>query len=493
VQVLLKKLREVVFTILPVMLLVLFFHIAVSPLEGELPVRFLIGSVVCIVGLTLFLLGVDVAIAPVGQLVGEHVAKSNRLWIVVAAGTFLGFVICVAEPDLLVLADQIETATGGAIQAWSVILSVSVGFGILVTFGFVRILFRIPLFIALAVIYGIIGILCLSLPAEMIAIAFDAAGSATGALTVPFILALGAGVAALHKSGKSAEKDAFGLVALSASGAVAGIVFLAVFTGDFTILGPGTEAGPVHGILAPFLSQFMTMAWQGALMLSPIVLVFVFGNRIHFHLRRRATANILKGFVFAWLGFVLFLTGVNAGFMDAGRRIGELLAVESPLFTGVFAFLLGFFTVLAEPAVSVLTHQIEDVTAGSIGRRLVSTTLSIGVGFALLLNVVRILTPGFQLWHILLPGYAVALGLMAFCPRLFIAIGFDAGSVASGPICATFIFAFSQGIAFGGTAGNIGDLFGLVALVALTPIVAIEILGILYRLKSNRKELKPHE
>ena len=492
-QVLLNKFREVVMTILPVILLVLVFHFVVSPLDGELLARFLIGSALCILGLTLFLIGVDISITPVGELVGEHVVRSNRLWIVIGAGILLGFIVCVAEPDLLVLAEQIESVTGGAVGAWSVILSVSIGFGLLIMFGLVRILFKIPLYIALAVIYGLVGLMCAFLPAEMIAIAFDAAGSATGALTVPFVLALGGGVAALHRSGKSAEKDAFGLVALSASGAIAGIVFLSLLSGDIVILGPGFETLPGDGILKPFFLQLSTLSWQAALMLLPIVVVFLIGNRFFFKTRTRMFATILKGFVFAWLGFVLFLTGVNAGFMDAGRQMGLNLAERSPLLTGAFAFVLGFFTVLAEPAVSVLTHQIENVTAGSIGRRLVGTTLSIGVGIALVLNVVRILTPGFQLWHVILPGYVLALVLMIYCPRLFIAIGFDAGSVASGPICATFIFAFSQGIAFGGTAGNLGDLFGLVAIVALTPIIAIEILGILYRLKSNRKEVRSHE
>jgi len=484
-----SKSREVLFAVLPVVLVVLVFHLFIDPLPDELFWRFVIGAVVIVLGLTTFLIGIDIGITPVGELIGQRIAKSNRVWIVVVLGLLLGFLISVAEPDLLVLADQISAVTDASIAASSVILLVSIGVGVFVMLGLIRILFSIPLYLSLAIIYPVIAIFCLFMKPEMIAIAFDASGATTGALTVPFIMSLATGVAVLHRNSKSAEKDSFGLVALASAGAILGFLALAAIIDPQNLIGILPEASTEHGIFLPFWHELTRKAGDSFIALSPVLLLFLLGNLFFFKLRPRTFARIAKGFVFTYVGLTLFLVGVNAGFMEAGRTVGIALTDRSLFLTLLVSFLLGFFTVMAEPAVYILTHQIEDITSGSIRRRLVLFTLAIGVGIALVLNVIRILVPDLRLWTILLPGYLIALVLMFFTPKLFIAIGFDAGGVASGPITATFVLAFSQGIAFGGTAGGLGDVFGMIALIALTPIIAIEILGVLYRRQTHRKEV----
>jgi len=491
-EALLSKAREVLAAVIPVDALVLVFHLFVEPLPVALLARFLIGSLLTIAGLTIFLIGADLGVTPVGELVGQRVARSNNLKIVILLSVFLGFLISIAEPDLLVLAYTIEETTAGGIVAAAVVVFVSVGVGVFVMLGLLRILFGIPLYITLAVIYPLIAVFCLFVRPELIPIAFDASGATTGALTVPFILSLAAGIAILHQRGKSAEKDSFGLVALASAGAIIGFLLLGVIMAPAEIVAVPADPAAETGILMPFLKELGVRAFESAIALVPVVLLFLAGNALFFKVHRRTFAKIVTGIVYTYAGLVLFLTGVSAGFMEAGQFLGTALAESNRFLAYVFSFALGFAVVLAEPAVSILTHRIEEVTAGSIKRRIVMGALAIGVGVALVLNVVRILTPWMRLWHILLPGYTIAVSLMFFTPKLFIGIGFDAGGVASGPISATFVLAFSQGIAFGGTAGSLGDVFGMIALIALTPIIAIEIVGVLYRIQTRERKVTTH-
>jgi hypothetical protein len=486
------KLREVLAAVVPIDVLVLVFHFLIEPFPSEILWRFLLGSLFTVVGLTLFLVGADLGVTPVGELVGQRVARTNKILIVIVVTMVLGFLVSIAEPDLLVLAYTIEETTGGGIATIAVILFVSIGVGVFVMLGLVRILFRIPLYILLAIVYPVIGLFCLLVRPELIPIAFDASGATTGALTVPFILSLSAGVAVLHLHGKSAEKDSFGLVALASAGAIIGFLLLAMTMGSDVIDVVASDPATQNGILAPFASQIGGTALESLIAFLPIVILFLVGDIFFFRLLPRAFLRIVTGLVFAYAGLVLFLTGVSAGFMDAGQLIGSILPDRSRFLLYLFSFLLGFLVVMAEPAVSILTHRIEEVTAGSIRRRIVAGALAVGVGFALVLNAVRILVPDMRLWHILLPGYAVAVALMFFTPKLFIGIGFDAGGVASGPISATFVLAFSQGIAFGEATGNLDDVFGMIALIALTPIIAIETVGILYRIQTRERKVRPH-
>lgn len=487
------KLREVFFAVFPITVIVLLMNWTLAPIGFDLTIRFVIGAGLIIIGLTLFLIGIEIGITPVGQFIGGKIAKANKLWLIIIAGIALGFIISIAEPNLIILANQIEGVTEGGISSRLIIVFVAIGVGILVMIGLVRILYDFPLYILLIIIYGIILILAIVSPVPMIAIAFDASGATTGALTVPFILALATGISVLKKHGKNAEKDSFGLVGLATCGAVIGVLVLSIVQGKEELTGVLPVDTVEQGILDPFWSVLPGIVKDSALSLLPIALIFIFVNIIGLKLSRRVTGKILKGFAYALAGLVLFLTGVNAGFMDAGMVLGAKIAnLDHKIWIYLVSFLLGLFTVLAEPAVYVLTHQIEDVTAGYIRRKTVLFALAVGVGFAGVLNVFRIFTPGLQLWHIALPGYIIAIVLMFFTPKLFIGIGFDAGGVATGPMSATFILAFSQGIAFRDSTGILADAFGMIALIALTPVIAIEILGIVYRIKT-KKEITNHE
>ena len=360
----------------------------------------------------------------------------------------------------------------------------------LLTIGMVRIIRSISLKLILLGAYILVAVLGFFAPTEYLAISFDASGATTGALTVPFILAMAAGVSAMKKDSRSGEADAFGLVAIASAGAILAVLITAVIFR----LGEIPRDIPAPQVLD--LSPWAALAHEAphqirdvALGLAPILTAFAVGAVAKFFpLTAAKLRRIILGLAFSYLGLVVFLTGVNAGFMDVGRTIGHALAAERPpaLLLGV-AFLLGVVTILAEPAVYVLMDQVEDVTSGAVSRKAVMISLSLGVGLAVVLSTARVLVPTLELWHILAPGYLVALVMMRYAPSLFTGIAFDSGGVASGPMTATFVLAFAQGAAAGTPGANVVvDGLGVIATVAMTPLITIQILGIIYSLKTRK-------
>lgn len=494
-DVLLSKVKEVLSSVLPIVLIVIILHFTLIPLDNIVFIKFLVGSILIVIGLSIFLIGVDIGLTPIGNNMGSSITKTNKLWFVIAAGLVLGFFISIAEPDLHILADQVQIATMGATTKWAIVIVVSIGVAAMISIGFVRIVHKIKLSRVLIFAYGFILLLGLFASPEFLAIAFDASGATTGALTVPFILALAAGVASLNRDSKSSEEDSFGLVALASSGAIMGVLIMDILLKDSNSL---EVASPIintvgaealnSNFLKPFLEIMPKIAYEVFLSLFPIVAVFLIYQKKTSILSKNRVRSIMFGILFTFLGLILFLVGVNAGFMDVGRIIGNDIVKMSNFYIIILGFILGFVTILAEPAVHVLTRQIEDVTSGYVNKKIVLITLSIGVGVAVALSVVRILIPELQLWHYLLPGYIISIVMTFFVPNLFVGIAFDSGGVASGPMTATFILAFIQGIAEAmGSTGGLMDGFGMIAMVAMTPLIAIQILGVVFKIKSKKQ------
>lgn len=486
----LNKLKETLFSVAPIVGIVVVLAFTLVPLQGSLAQRFALGTLAVIVGLAIFLLGVDIGLTPIGQLLGHAIAQSGRLSIVISATFVLGLFVSVAEPDLHIYSGQVEEITGGVLPKLFLVLVVSLGIAVLLTIGMVRIIRSISLKLILLGAYILVAVLGFFAPTEYLAISFDASGATTGALTVPFILAMAAGVSAMKKDSRSGEADAFGLVAIASAGAILAVLITAVIFR----LGEIPRDIPAPQVLD--LSPWAALAHEAphqirdvALGLAPILTAFAVGAVAKFFpLTAAKLRRIVLGLAFSYLGLVVFLTGVNAGFMDVGRTIGHALAAERPpaLLLGV-AFLLGVVTILAEPAVYVLMDQVEDVTSGAVSRKAVMFSLSLGVGLAVVLSTARVLVPTLELWHILAPGYLVALVMMRYAPSLFTGIAFDSGGVASGPMTATFVLAFAQGAAAGTPGANVVvDGLGVIATVAMTPLITIQILGIIYSLKTRK-------
>ncbi|MDD2418143.1 MAG: DUF1538 domain-containing protein [Oscillospiraceae bacterium] len=497
-NVIFTKFKDVLFSVLPITVIVLILNFTIIPMETTMVIRFLIGSLFVTVGLTIFLMGVDIGITPLGSLTGSSLAKTNKLWIVLIGGLILGFFISIAEPGLLVLADQVDTVTGGKISGMSILVLVSIGLGIMLALGFLRVFFNIALNKVLIIVYLLILVLSMFTSPEFIAIAFDASGATTGVLAVPFILALAVGISKLKKDSGASEEDSFGLIAISSTGAIIGVMFLNIFTKteEFKdIPGLGSGFADNGSIFQPFISISMDYLKESFMAILPLAVILLVMQVLLFKLKRKQLRKMFTGIIFTFVGLFIFLLGVNAGFMDVGTKLGNDLALkDNKAYIIIIGFVLGVVTILAEPAVHVLTLQIEDVTSGYVKRKAVLGSLAIGVGIAISLSVIRILIPALQLWHYLLPGFAICLLLTFITSKLFVGIAFDAGGVATGPVTATFILAFITGAAnaFEGADVMI-EGFGMIAMVAMLPIITLQILGLIFKMKTKRKVVEIDE
>lgn len=444
-----------------------------------------------ILGLSLFLLGVEVAISPIGRLMANAVARSGRLAAVLSVTFVLGFFLTMAEPDLLIYAEQVNTLTSGVITNMLLLVVVSLGVAVFLTVGMMRILRNWRLRWVLLVAYGLVLILALVAPSQYLAISFDASGATTGPLTVPVVLALATGVSSMKRDSKRSEADAFGLVAVACVGAILAlqIMSLVLPLGDLPRKST-LPKGNTTEVWAPFGAVIPHELTSVAVGLAPLVVLFLVGNFTVFKLASRYRRRILSGMVMAFLGLSLFLIGANGGFMEVGRLLGSTLAAQGTAWILlVIAFALGFLAVLAEPAVNVLTSQVEDVTSGSIRRSTVMGAMALGVGLAVLLSTLRLFVTGLELWHLLLGGYLIAVFLTFFSSELFGGLAYDGGGVAPGPMVTTFVLAFAQGAASGTPGADVVvDGLGLISLVALMPPIVLQLLGIIFQAKS-----KPHD
>ncbi|MFA6894122.1 MAG: DUF1538 family protein, partial [Synergistaceae bacterium] len=362
-EVLREKFREVLLAVLPITLIVTVLNFTLTPLGTHLFIRFLAGALFIVVGLSIFLLGVDIGITPIGNQMGASIAKTNKLWIVISAGLVLGFAISVAEPDLHILAQQVENITSASIEKFSIVIVVSAGIALMLSLGFVRIVYNVPLNKILTGLYLIVFLLAWFTPEEFLAISFDSSGATTGAVTVPFILALAIGVSALKKDSKASEIDSFGMVAIASAGAIIAVMLMGIFSKTERLTGslPAADASSLS-IMGPFAEKIPVIAEEVILALLPVIIIFGIFQKISFKLSKKAVRRIFTGLIFAFVGLVLFLTGVNGGFMEVGSLIGrKLVLFDNNAYLVLVGFILGLVTILAEPAVYVLTHQVEEV------------------------------------------------------------------------------------------------------------------------------------
>lgn len=479
---LLEKIKESLSSVLPVTGIVILIHLLLSPMPGGTFALFLIGAVLLVLGMGLFTLGADLSMMPMGERVGAHLTKSKKLSILIPVCFLIGALITIAEPDLTVLAGQVPTVPDAVL-----ILTVAVGVGLFLVLALLRIIFRKSLQLLLFVFYGLVFVLAAFTPEEFLAAAFDSGGVTTGPITVPFIMALGIGVAAV-RGGNSAQDDSFGLVTMCSIGPVLSMLLLGMFynagTGGHTSVEAHNPSG-IGEILALFGEAIPEYLADVALALLPVVLFFLVFQILFLRLSRKRLLKMGVGLLYTFVGLVLFLTGVNVGFLPAGYALGSRLGATAAGWIIPIGMAMGFFVVMAEPAVHVLNKQVEEITVGAISQRAMLLSLSVGVAVSIGIAMLRVVA-GVSIWYFLLGGYAVALGLSFFVPKIFTAVAFDSGGVASGPMTAAFMLPFAMG-ACDALGGNIlTDAFGLVAMVAMTPLITIQLLGVLYSIKLRR-------
>ena len=437
-----EKLMESLTAVLPITLIVLALSVVLVPMDVGTAVMFTVGAVLLVFGMGLFQLGAEMAMSPLGEGIGVQMERVKKIPVIVAIAFVMGVIITIAEPDLQVLAQQVPSIPNKVL-----IYSIAVGVGAFLALAVVRILKRISLSKLLLALYGLLAVVSVFVPESFLAVAYDSGGVTTGPITVPFIMAMGVGMAAV-RGDKDAASDSFGLVALS-------------------------SVGPILEV---------------AMSILPIVAVFFIFQMMTRRYQKRQRRRVLVGFAYTYVGLVLFLCGVNVGFGPVGTVLGRSLAQPGYKWLLVpIGMLIGFFIVKAEPAIQVLNRQIQSVTSGAISARAMNRCLSIGVSVSVGLAMLRVVT-GIPIAYILIPGYALALGLSFVVPPIFVGIAFDSGGVASGPMTTTFLLPLSIG-ACEMLGGNVmTDAFGVVALVALTPLIAVQLMGVAYRMKMSRVE-----
>lgn len=479
-----EKINESISSVLPIAVIVALMCLSFVPVTTDLMLAFLLGTIMLIVGMGLFTLGAEASMTQIGNHTGAKMTKSRRLWLILVLSFVLGIAITVAEPDLQVLASNVPH-----INTTVLIITVSVGVGLFLVICMLRILLGIQLRWVLLGCYVIVFALAAFSDAGFLSVAFDSGGVTTGPMTVPFIMALGVGVASI-RSDKNAEADSFGLVALCSIGPILAVMIL----GFFYEMEDGTVAASVIQSYADtvalgggYVKAIPHYMYEVATALAPIVVFFLLFQVFSLKLRKLPFLKIVIGLVYTYVGLVLFLVGVNVGFSSLGTVLGAGLADKAVWLLVPVAMLMGWFIISAEPAVHVLNKQVEEISAGAVSEKAMGLSLSIAIALATGLAMVRVLTGISILWFVV-PGYVIALAMSFFVPPIFTAIAFDSGGVASGPMTATFMLPFAMG-ACEAVGGNvITDAFGLVSLVAMMPLITVQVMGAVYLVRSKRTQ-----
>lgn len=480
-----SKITESLSAVLPITGIVLVLSIFLVPIEIGTAVMFFLGAFLLIVGMGMFQLGAEISMEPIGEGIGVEISKSKNIIFMYAISMVMGIIITIAEPDLQVLSNQVP-----AIPNMVLIFTVAVGVGLFLTVAVWRIIHHAELSRLLMVLYTLVIIFSFFIPKDFLAVAFDSGGVTTGPITVPFIMALGVGLS-MVRADKNATNDSFGLVALSSIGPILAVMLLGMFFKPDEASYSPSEIAKVfttQDVAGAFANRIPHFAKEVFMALLPVFAMFIIFQLMTRRYQRTQRLRITIGFLYTYIGLVLFLCGVNVGFAPVGTMIGRSLAATSQKWLLVpIGMLIGYFIVKAEPAIQILNRQVQNITSGTISAKSMNMCLSIGVCISVGLAMLRVLT-GIPLRAIIIPGYIAALVMSRFVPPIFVGIAFDSGGVASGPMTATFLLPLCIG-ACEMVGGNVmTDAFGVVSLVALTPLIAIQIMGIMFKLKLNRMQ-----
>ncbi len=490
----LRTIKETLLSSLPlaaIIILCLLF----APMEDPANyIRLLIGYSSVVVGQALFLVGLDSSILPIGHMVGTTFSKCKKVIFILLFGFLFGVLATVAEPAISVLARQIHMIMP-VVNSTLFIWITATGIGIGVAIALWRIIKDINIKVIFAVLYVATFALVIFSPEEFIALAFDGSGATTGDVSVPFILALGIGISATFSKNKTND-DSLGIIGIASVGPIIAVLLYGVL---LKIAGGGTlpPANDYEAGAAGSLGSILTGNLKDvALAVLPIVLISIPFQFFAFKLPRKEFLRMLFGVVPVYVGLLIFLSGIDYGFAFVGQYIGQIFfdPARPESFCWlllIVGFVLGAAITVSEPAVAVLGSQIEELTNGHIKKSTISVTLAIGIGFAAMLSILKILTQVNILWF-LAPLYAVSIVMMKFTPRLFVGLAFDSGGVTGGALTSAFLTPLTLGIAqsvaqrSGSEMSILTNGFGIIAFISVTPLIAVQALGIIYHIRSRK-------
>lgn len=476
-----QKFFESIISILPVMIIIMLVS---TILNFSLPtlISVIISTLLLLIGISLFTYGSDLSMIEIGKSVGSKLVNTRKPFLIFIISFVVGIIITVAEPDLKVLANQMT-----AINPYIFIICVGLGVGLFLGLSTMRIIYQINLKLILLLSYGLIIILMFLVDKQLLPVSFDAGGVTTGPMSVPFILAMGLGFSK-SRSRKESKNDSFGLVALCSIGPVLTVLLLSIFMkGDMNYTyNISSEITNMSDLFNSYITQILPTLKDVFFSLLPILILFIIFNLATKSIQKQKLKRVILGLAVSYLGLVLFFIGVTSGYMKIAYLIGINLYDKQELLI-TLGIIIGFVIVKAEPAVAVLTEQIEKISLGSISRSVMNNSIALGVALAITLSILRVII-GIDILPFLLGGYILSLLLMFITPKLFTMVAFDAGGAVSGPMTTSFLLPLIIGICYAHGGNVLTDAFGVVALVALSPLLTIQILGVIYKIKTKIKD-----
>ena len=483
------KLKESALSIVPFFLIILTLYFIFLPFNWWSLLALLCATLFMMIGMSLFNVGVDMSTMKMGGYVGSHLSKSRRLTFMCILSFILGFIVTIAEPDLMVLSEQVP----GISSKWIILITVSLGTGIFLLLSTLRTIFRWSIRTMLIISYALTLILCIFAPVNFLPLAFDTMGVTTGSVSVPFIMSFGLGICAV-RGGKNNQDDGFGLIALASIGPVIAILIVSMFikgnasadTSSVEMVATGSE------LLSAFGANLLSYLKEVFIVIIPIFVFFLIYNFIFLKLPKNTLIRIFIGLIYTYLGLVIFLMGVSTGYLPTADILGRTIATGNTKWLLIpLGLIMGFTMVFAEPAVHVLNKQVEDITGGVITKKSMLIGLSIGVALAMLIIIARALFAISFMW-ISVPLVLIMIILSIFTPDLFEGIAFDSGGVAAGSLTASFVLPFVIGVCSTLGLDSMLFAFGSIAIVAILPTIVIQIMGIKYQaiLNKNKKKSK---
>lgn len=472
-----NKLKESIDSVLPIMVIMigisffLGFNIATI-------LSILISTVLLITGMSLFMYGADLSMIEIGKSLSSSLIKTKKPFFIAFIALIVGIVITIAEPDLKVLASQMT-----ALNSATLIACVGLGVGIFLSLATIRIIYQIDLKYFIITFYSFILLLTLFTNKNMVPISFDSGGVTTGPMSVPFILAMGIGFSS-SRSRKKSKEDSFGLVALCSIGPILIVLLFSLFikndlTYQYHIL---NESSNLTTLFSSYIHTILPTLKEVSLSLLPILCLFILFNLITKKMKKKKLKRIIIGLAMTFIGLSLFFIGVNAGYMQVAYLIGIKMSTHYEFLLIPIGIIIGLVIIKAEPAVAILTEQIEKITQGNVSKSLINNTISLGVAIAIVLSIIRVIT-GVPITWFLIIGYLLAILLMFVTPKIFTMVAFDAGGAVSGPMTTSFLLPLIIGICYQRGGNVMTDAFGLVALVALSPLITIQLFGFFYSIK----------
>lgn len=479
------KFKESFFSVLPIAVLIIVASLCSDEVDNGTVALFTVSAALLIIGMAIFTLGADVAMIPIGSSMGSDLSKRKNILLVFVICFVLGFIITIAEPDLQVLAEQLQQGEGKNV---ALLIVVAAGVGLFLVVALARIYFKLKLSYILLIAYGLVFLLAAFVPEDFLTIAFDSGGVTTGPITVPFLMALGIGIAGV-RGGDVNRNDSFGVIALCSIGPVLAVLVLGL-TGKSEVGVSETTIPVVRNvgdIFKAFGDAFPDFMLEVLIALLPIMAVFALFQIFALKLPKTQVLRICFGLIYTFVGLCIFLTAVNVGFLPMGKALGAALAKIADGYVLIpFGVATGCLIVLAEPSVHILTRQVEQLTGGAISKLKMLFFLSLAISVSVGLSMLRVAT-GISIWYFLLPCYAISVALAFFVPEIFTAVAFDSGGVASGAMTSTFLLPFAIGacVELGGNVFT--DAYGLVAFVAMTPLLTLQLMGLAYKVKTKVK------